>query len=213
MGAFGSAVAAYLRTLRSDTVETIVVDRISAPLDSLPTPHTNVLAAWRPVPSMCELLDRESHQSRLTFIPLILESAVLRLGPIVVRGEGTCWDCWARRSKQHSVRPKEAEAVLRHYASDPSSGPQGFLEPFALLGAARVSQIIDAITSVPRSLSAMAGSIWQIDIMTREVMRSTVVGVHGCLRCGLRRSEATRSFTDLRRELAYLWETTSIGGS
>jgi bacteriocin biosynthesis cyclodehydratase domain-containing protein len=198
-------VTAQLETCRVDIVETKVVDNSPPELESCHVARAYVVAAWRPVPVLCELLDRVSHEAQRPFIPLILESTVIRLGPIVIPGEGGCWNCWMRRCKQHSVRPKEDEAVLRHYSSDTYVGPQGYLEPFALLSAARISQTIDTLDSSPHSCKKLAGSIWQVDVLTRDMTTSTVIGVHGCPRCGLQRPEIDRSFADLQRELKYLW--------
>jgi bacteriocin biosynthesis cyclodehydratase domain-containing protein len=132
---------------------------------------------------------------------LVLDSAVLRLGPIVAPGGGGCWNCWARRSRQHAAWPNEQSALAQHYASQPDSGPKGFLEPFAMMGAARIGYAIEALDSS----TPIGGYVWQIDLITRKVTTSTVVGIHDCRRCGLHRPAATRSFAEMQQTLAYLW--------
>jgi bacteriocin biosynthesis cyclodehydratase domain-containing protein len=159
------------------------------------------------VPSVCELLDRRCHEERRPFVPLVADAAVLRLGPIVVPGHGSCWGCWLRRFKQHAQWPAQRAALLQHYAARPDAGPRGHLEPFALLAAARLSEVIDGLDAS----CELAGRLWQMDMLTRDVVTSVVVGVHDCPRCGLRRSPPLRTVEELRRSLAYLWDGERLG--
>jgi bacteriocin biosynthesis cyclodehydratase domain-containing protein len=201
VGAFGQAVAAYLRSLRTDVVE-MVVSNDTVPLPEMwPVARAGIIAAWRPVPHLCELLDDLSYTWQRPFVPLVLDSTVLRLGPIVIPGAGSCWGCWAQRFRQHSERPQEQAALWRHYASHVDSGPRGYLEPYALMAATRIAQTIDELDSS----KAVPGHIWQIDMMTRVITTSKVVGVHDCGRCGLHRSPSARSFAGMQQELGYLW--------
>jgi bacteriocin biosynthesis cyclodehydratase domain-containing protein len=200
-GPFGEAVGRYLKTIREDMAYTHVID------DMLPLPSTwpeariNVLAAWRPVPDLCELLNQLSHERRRPFLPVIQDLTALRFGPLVIPGRGACWNCWVTRWRQHSGWTKERESLLRYYATHPCDGPAGYLEPFALMAAARISQTMSAVDSC----IAIPGCVWQIDVLTRQVDTSTVVGVHDCSWCGLGRPKATRTFADMRKELTYLW--------
>lgn len=201
VGSFGKTVAGYLKTFRQDVLETVVAD------DVIPLPETwepariLALAAWRPVPSLCELLDDLCHRWARPFVPLIVDSRVLRLGPVVIPGREGCWRCWSMRHRQHGEWPEEQSALLQYYASHPDSGPQGFLEPFALMGAARIRQTIEALDSS----TATAGQIWQIDMLTGHVVTGLVIGVHGCSRCGEPRPESTRSYAEMQQKLGYLW--------
>src|SRR5215467_1499474 len=96
IGPFGHAVAGYLKNFSSDVAET------AARGNSLPLPETwpssrmNILASWRPAPSLCELLEDVSFSCSRPFIPLIQDSIYLRLGPVVIPGGGCCWTCWAK---------------------------------------------------------------------------------------------------------------------
>jgi bacteriocin biosynthesis cyclodehydratase domain-containing protein len=201
VGTFGQAATTYLRGLRADIVETVVSNDV-VPLPELwPSARAMFIVAWRPVPHLCELLDDLSYTWQRPFVPVILDSTILRLGPVVIPGRGSCWGCWAQRFKQHAERPAEQAALWLYYASHVDSGPRGYLEPFALMAASRMAQVIDAIDSS----TAPAGSTWEIDMMTRVITTGTVVGVHDCPRCGLHRTPSTRSFAVMREELAYLW--------
>lgn len=200
IGSFGRAVAHYLRDFRSDLVETVVTDDTIALPDVWPTSCANIVASWRPVPHFCELLDELSFKWERPFVPVILDSTLLRIGPVVLPKLGSCWSCWVRRYAQHDAWREERRALLEHYASHPTVGPQGYLEPFAMIAASRLASILGSV----RGDSSAAGHIWQIDVITRQVTMGKVVGVHDCPRCGLHR-RAERSFADLHRDLGYLW--------
>jgi len=201
VGSFGRAVTQYLRAFRPDLVETVLADEITALPAVSPKSCAAIIASWRPVPRFCELLDEFSFTCERPFVPVILDSTILRIGPVVIPGRGSCWGCWARRYTQHDTWQEERRVLLEHYASQPAAGPQGYLEPFAMIGASRLASVLSKLTD-PNS---PAGDIWQIDVITREITTGIVVGVHDCSRCGLHRTAAERNFSSMRRDLAYLW--------
>jgi bacteriocin biosynthesis cyclodehydratase domain-containing protein len=200
VGPFGRAVARYLSTFLAPIVETVLVQEQLPAEEDFSRARVHVVAAWRPVPLLCELLDQFIHREPRPFIPLILESAMLRLGPVIVPGSGSCWNCWMKRSSQHAQWPKDQATVLQHYSAHPEAGPKGYLEPFALLGALRIKQTIEALDSA----TAVPGSIWEIDTITRRTASSVVVGIHDCPRCGLHRYAPTRSVAEMQEQLTYL---------
>jgi bacteriocin biosynthesis cyclodehydratase domain-containing protein len=199
VGPFGRAVAGYLRRLRGDALEMSTDAALST--ERSPPARMIVVAAWRPVVYLCDRCDQFSHDRGTPFLPLIADSANLTLGPIVVPGCGSCWSCYRRRLRQHGEWLEGRSALSEHYVQRSETGPQGYLDPFALIGAARIAQIIDALDSE----AAQAGRVWQIDMVTREIVTSTVTGIHGCPRCGLHRRSETLSTAELRQHLAYLW--------
>lgn len=201
IGSFGRAVARYLHTSRPDLIETQVVDDTIALPTVWPSSFAVILASWRPVPHFCELLDQLSFAWNQPFIPMILDSTMLRIGPVVIPGKGSCWACWARRYKQHDSWRKERGVLLEYYAAHPEAGPKGYLEPFAMIGASRLAMILASLNGS----NPPAGQIWQIDTITRETTQGVVTGIHDCPQCGLHRPASERSFSFLRRDLAYLW--------
>lgn len=201
VGAFGGAVARHLRSLRGDTVET-KGDDLARPAERASDFRIHIVAAWRPVPDLCDRLDVVSREQARPFVPLIADGAVLTLGPVIVAGGGCCWRCWGRRRRQHSDTVDRELAVHQHYATHPEAGPLGYLEPLARLGAARVSAVVDALDAG----TAVAREVWQVDMVTRHMTTSAAAGVHDCSRCGLGRPVATRSYADMQRGLALLWE-------
>jgi len=193
-GAFGRAVGVHLQTLLGDAL-----DGIDDAVEGCPRADVHVLAAWRPMPALCEQFDRLSHERRRPFVPLTVDGAVLRLGPVVVPGRGPCWSCWSRRAKQHAA---PAIGRGRDVAAQDSAGIEPSTEPYALLGAARIVQTIEAL----QQRASIAGHVWQLDMTTREITTTTAVGVHDCPLCGLHRRHETRTVSDMRRHLAHLWQ-------
>jgi bacteriocin biosynthesis cyclodehydratase domain-containing protein len=200
-GNFGKAGGQYLKSFRNDIIETVVTDDTIPLPEVWPASRALVLIGWRPAPNLCSLLEELSYKWERPFIPLFLDSTVMRLGPVVIPGHGACWNCWIQRSQQHADWPEAEAALLDHYGHSPASGPHGYLEPFAMMAAARLSEVIDQLTEPEK----IGGHIWQLDMLTQHVTLSQIVGIHGCPRCGLHRSPEERTFAPLEKELAYLW--------
>ena len=202
VGPFGKAVARHLRTMiefRETTLEAGAMrDRAWTKAD------INVVVAWRPVPRLCAFLDELSFKHGTRFLPLILDGTVMSCGPSVIPGAGSCWHCWNIRCQQHAAWPTERDALLGYYASHPADGPRGFLEPFAMMGAARINEAVKLF----QREQAIPGEIWQIDMLSLDITQTVAVGVNDCPRCGLQRPATTRNFSELQKNLAYLWPTT-----
>jgi bacteriocin biosynthesis cyclodehydratase domain-containing protein len=201
-GEFGKAVAEDLAKLRVDCESVRASDHA---IRERPT-RMRVFTAWRPSPEFCESLDQISHELRRPFFPLVVDGPLLRLGPVVIPGEEGCWRCWQKRSLQHDPWRERHKTLHDHYFAHPEEGPQGYLRPFAMMGAARVAQLIDEIDAG----SARGGYLWQIDMITREIVTARVVGVDGCVRCGLRPPHKDRSVEQMKEELMYLWTDSRI---
>jgi bacteriocin biosynthesis cyclodehydratase domain-containing protein len=200
-GRFGATVGSYLAALRPD-IQHVNPEGLADP-HHWPSARVSILAASRPEPGVCTFLDELSHERKRPFIPLVAEFRSLRLGPIVVPGNGGCWRCWNRRTLQHSSHPTCSAAMHEHYATHPDAGPKGYLRPFAMIGAAWIVQIIQTLDLQEH----VGGHVWEIDLLTREISTSQVVGIHDCPRCGLHRDSPGRSFVEMRQALSHLWES------
>ena len=208
VGSFGHATVEYLRAFCTDLIETTVMDD-TIPLPAVwPESSAYVVASWRPVRHFCQLLDELSWTRKRPFVPAMVDSTILRVGPVIFPGQGSCWQCWAHRYTQHDVWRQERHALLEHYASNPCAGPKGYLEPFSMIAASRLAALLDGI----RHPNPPAGYIWQIDLITRQISSGVVVGVHDCPRCGLHMPAENRGSSRLTRELSYLWKDAAIDG-
>jgi len=163
--------------------------------------RTIVLASWRPAEHLCGLLDEASRKKRRTFIPVILESNSLTIGPVARIAGGGCWECWTKRARQLESRPEEYISLLQYYDKHSAVGPQGYLPSTALAGAALVAEIINKLDCGEQ----LKYDVWQLDILTQEVATMQVTSSHGCERCGSHRSEDTRTVLEIREALTYLW--------
>jgi bacteriocin biosynthesis cyclodehydratase domain-containing protein len=204
VGAFGERTADILKQLLPNVIATLPRQDNSTLPAMWPVARINVLIAWRPVPRLYRVFDTLSHHWKTPFISATLEAPHLRVGPVVVPGLGACYDCYEKRVLQHSTRPAEHTAAQKFYDDNPAAGPLGYLIPFTEMAAIRTTQIIRQLDEAPE---AVAGKVWQLNAISRQIVHSEVVGMHGCMRCGLKRSEAARGFESLQSELAYLFDS------
>jgi bacteriocin biosynthesis cyclodehydratase domain-containing protein len=198
VGPFGDAVARHLERLRADTVRGNVKE-VGQP--NIPSWRITVVAAWRLVVALCGTLDRDSRRLDRPFVPLVIEGATLSIGPVVRPGVAGCWHCWMRRRDQHDPFAEARAAVTAFYDRCPDAGPRGYLEAAALLGAAQLSRTIDRIDQD----ECAGGDLWQMNVLTREVTTSTVIGVDACLYCGLGRPLNDRTCRELQARFAGRW--------
>jgi bacteriocin biosynthesis cyclodehydratase domain-containing protein len=192
--AFGAAVWTYVNQLLpgADLITTHAVNPI-APL--FQSEHV-VLAGGRPAPVLCEQLDNLVAITGITFIPALIQSDVLRIGPVIAPDCPGCWTCWERRARQHSTSIEE-DAALSNFYRQASPGPKGFLPALAALAAARITEIINSTSRC----ATFSGRTWEMDLLTRTLSQTDLIGVDDCRRCGLHRPAKSRTFAQMRREL------------
>jgi bacteriocin biosynthesis cyclodehydratase domain-containing protein len=202
IGAFGAAVAEHLRLFGPiELVDQAASDECDGADRSLGA--VNVVASWRPVTELCDTYDRLSRRRGQPFIPVVLDGRTLTVGPVLLPDGAACWSCWMRREQQHAAGPNPRAALHEAYSLDPSLGPQGFLDAFALMAAATTAHAIDSIAAN----ADLAGWLWQLDLPTRAMSTGRVIGCDGCTRCGLNRPPALRTVEDMQRSVDYLWTT------
>lgn len=205
IGSFGSAVRRYLESLGfSMRTSSLKVAPESVP-SSISAADIHVLASWRPYPDLCEELNLLCANRKSAFLPVVLDSPYMRIGPVYVPGESGCFLCWGRRQLQHSPSPSQDCQVSDFYAHSRDKGPRGYLDAFAGIAAARVASTL----RTRRTLLEAAGSIWRYDIFSGDVSSGSVVGVNGCAVCGLVRHPADQSYREMRTALGYLWDVRS----
>lgn len=202
VGPFGRAVADYVSLLHPKTCATESVGCDMSAAEPASVCDAEVVVAWRPMRYVCESIAAFSRQRKLPFIPVILDSGVLSLGPIILPGSA-CWNCWMMRSQQHSPFPTQREVLLRFYDSNPHAGPEGFAEPLAMFAASRIIWAVEQCQTRP---AAIGGFVWELDLSSRHVQTGQLVGVDGCTNCGLNRPLESRTYAEVRSALSVLWE-------
>lgn len=206
-GPFGQAVGLALSQL---TGAVVTASEKQTDPSRWPIARTRVLVSWRPVPAIASALDNLSHAWRHEFVPCVLESQKLQIGPVVVPGRSACYECFQRRTLQHAGRAEARTTLLQEYDAKPDRGPKGYLDVFADLAAVRLAQTLAQLSESPESV---AGRIWQMDLLTRQAVCSNTVGVHGCPKCGCGRDARTRSYQAMKSELEWLFPSKKSSNS
>jgi hypothetical protein len=202
-GPFGTAVAEYLQFLLKPAQQ-LPLARGHSPLSGLAIDKGDViiLALSQPMPRICEELDDMVFAQEAAFVSVILRANDLTVGPLCFSGATSCWHCWQNRSLQHSEWPVEDKLAAEYYSSQPvPHGPRGFLQPFALIAAAKIAQMF----STSSREYGDGDQVWRFHLRNRSTVSGISLGVHGCVRCGLHRDESTRTMAVLRQDLSYLW--------
>ncbi|WP_157252764.1 TOMM precursor leader peptide-binding protein [Nonomuraea typhae] len=151
--------------------------------------HEAVVAAfWRPHPRECERADELSHATGVPWLPVIMDSGTITVGPFVRPGEGPCFRCYAERRVQHDKKWISTRALNAAYDADPAGGPAGYLPHHARMAAAVATTVLERAT---------VGSVVAIVLRQLSVSSDRVIGRHGCDRCDLARP--ARDLIDLLR--------------
>ena len=175
VGGFGEEVAARVAATLDATVVRSWED------DGCADAAVWLLAAWRPAPELASRLDAFAFAHRTPWIPVVAEHPYLVVGPTVVPGVGPCYRCFRRRLSQHGVDDELTELLHAHYDADPAAGPHGHLPAVATVAAAMACEAIERVAREPE---AEAGRVRRLDLQTLHLLAGSVVGVHGCPRCG-----------------------------
>lgn len=203
-GGFGEAVASVLRENFPEMIEVYsdTQNPIVASIETYPQAQWHILTSWRPAARYCHAIEEISYRQKSIFIPVVMNGALLQIGPVVVPGTGACYSCYEKRFFQHTQLQSQFRDIYNYYDTHPESGPRGYLHAVADLAAMHVMQIMQRLEREPERV---AGHLWQWNSMTFEGLESMVTGIHACPRCGLQRNEATRSYEELQQVLASLF--------
>ncbi|MGY4954750.1 TOMM precursor leader peptide-binding protein [Streptomyces nigrescens] len=200
VGDFGAAVAERLQRGHHD-VE-VTSDR-EGPLRfpaSWPVADVRILASWREVPALSELVDARSADWRTTWLPVVAEHPRLRIGPLVVPGEGACYRCFRGRRAQHERDSALTAALHAHYDADSKAGPGGFLPQHAALAAGVALDLLRRLESAG-GVGQDAGTVRHWHLLEQHLASARVVAVHGCDRCRRTSAPAGASWQELARDL------------
>lgn len=182
-GPFGTRVASHL-------LRALPGARAVAPND-LPNAFAAsrqavLLALWRPEPALCERADELAHHRSVAWLPVTMDHPVIRVGPLVIPGSGSCFRCFHRRRQQHDTQPATTAALLTAYAADPATGRAGYLPHHARLAAAIAAQKVagDLAGYDAGRGAAEPGEVVTIRLFSPAMTTSSVIGCHDCPRCG-----------------------------
>ncbi|MBB5061067.1 bacteriocin biosynthesis cyclodehydratase domain-containing protein [Granulicella aggregans] len=207
---FGEDVYCYLAQLCPDV--TFLRVAFASPFDG-PMPSdfdAFLVVASAQAAELCTLFDDLAHRQAKPLLTLLIEENCLRLGPLVMPRSGPCWQCAYRRQQQHTQVASDrglSNASASMAAAQPTAldMQEKIFQPILLLAAARIAHLLRTIDNG----CAVAGSVWQMNLLTLQVQQSTVVGIHGCPKCGLQRSLNLLSTGELQQTIKNLWAPTA----
>lgn len=171
-GPFGRRVAGLL----ADACDGSYLPLDGRPEQAFEGANAVVVALWRTAPALCERLDTLAHAAGVRWLPVVLEPAQVRAGPLVVPGAGPCHACFEARRLQHDPHPAAAAALSAAYDEDLECGPAGYLPQQASTAAGLAAVLL-------RAPDTDAGTVLGLPSGSRAVRRDTVTGRHGCSRC------------------------------
>ncbi|KUJ49674.1 hypothetical protein ACZ90_67190 [Streptomyces albus subsp. albus] len=189
IGTFGSEVAGLL----PDGTTFIPADTTDVALAAIPPRTAIALISPVPVPRVERVLSKAAHLWRTRFLPVVIDRGRLRIGPVSAPGVIGCSECYRSRSRQHMGSTEAQDAVEKALTGHPHELVEGHLPMTAALAAS-------AVRSFPASAAPEPGSAGELrvyDPLSQVMLRSTIVGVHGCRVCAPRRDWAERSTSRL----------------
>lgn len=144
-----------------------------------------VVTLWRPTPAICARADDLAYLHGRTWLPVISEHPVLRIGPLVTPPWEPCFGCYRARRQQHAGEHSAAAAATLDatYDRDPGFGPAGFLPHHARLAAGVAEQFLRAATMMPAvDRPSGSGEVVTVDLVTSRLTTGRVVPCHDCSR-------------------------------
>jgi bacteriocin biosynthesis cyclodehydratase domain-containing protein len=181
-GARNRTAAGAVVTFAADVTAEAARQRLKAVFAGSPGPVA--VGLWRPSPTLCEAADELAFGHRRTWLPIIMDHPHLRVGPLVVPGQGACFSCFAARQAQHDAERTASAAVLKAYDLDGQLGPRGYLSHHARLAAALAHVMLGRLGEVPASV---AGQVVSVNVLRSGFRAHRVASRPGCARCGCSR--------------------------
>jgi bacteriocin biosynthesis cyclodehydratase domain-containing protein len=139
-----------------------------------------VLAADHDDAVLAEMVERAAFAWHRPWLPVVLEQASLRCGPVVTPGRSACLACFRRRRRQHAVDASVwADAPATAVFGDRVTG---WAHHHAGLAVALATAALgEAFAEHPAPPGAWVRTVGLAD---GSVGRAGVVPVDGCARCG-----------------------------
>jgi bacteriocin biosynthesis cyclodehydratase domain-containing protein len=146
-------------------------------------PHAGVrvVATWRDEPALFDRVARLHTACRAPWLPVVHEYPLIRVGPLVVPGDGPCYRCYLGRRAQHDRGSDSTAALRASAAAAPGHGVTGFTDAQTMIAACLA---LDLLREHQDKGAESAGRVVFYNVLTRALITDTVMGVHGCRECG-----------------------------
>ncbi|MGG1441062.1 TOMM precursor leader peptide-binding protein [Brevibacillus laterosporus] len=191
VGAFGMEVANMLKNKMEEVVITQLDEEGRVYPAYWPHARIHVVASWRPVSSLCQLIDKICFAWKKPWVQIVMDHTSLIVGPVVVPGQEGCYTCFSKRQIQHSTFGKYIQQSQEAYKQNFRLGPKGFLRTHVGMAA---NLFLHLDHHLQENLIKEAGSVYECNVIRSSTRKGKVVGFHGCPHCGLQRDESTRSY-------------------
>ncbi|WP_053690380.1 TOMM precursor leader peptide-binding protein [Streptomyces sp. WM6372] len=200
VGDFGTAVADRLLQERPEIAVTSDVKNSLEFSSVWPEARVRILASWRETPRLAEMLDARSADWGTPWFPVVAEHPRLRIGPVVVPGEGACYRCFRQRRGQHERDNSHTATLHAYYDASPTAGTAGFLPHHVDMAAGMALDVLRRLEA--GETERLAGNVRHWHVLEQHMTGARVVGVHGCDRCRPRQADpASATWQQLARDL------------
>lgn len=148
---------------------------------------TVVVALWRPDRALCARADELAFSHQRSWLPIIMEHPVIRVGPLVTPPAGPCVQCSYRRQAQHDGHELASAALHAAYAADGALGPTGYLPHHARMAAAvAVDMLRQRSQDCPtEGLATAAAHVVTIRLTRLGLSVNRVVPCYNCPLCNV----------------------------
>lgn len=137
--------------------------------------------------------NRKCVASSTKFYPIVLEDEVATLGPLVVPGEGPCYECLVARQDANVADPGRRRASEAHAFF--GQEVTGFVQPMARVAADLAA--VDLLKYFSRVLpGGVAGRLIEADLMAPSLRTRTVLKAPRCPVCSPARNEPAAQSPD-----------------
>lgn len=210
IGDFGRVIAAYLQLYVPELERTESSSLTSLMSTSLPFSHIHILAVTTQEISVCAEATRRFYANSDMFVPVVLRSSAISVGPVNGKQTpGTCWNCAERRNKQHQHAAPGVGAATNLVTKCDSFQIFGLSHCALLLVASGLSYLVHESDRG----CAPSSFVWHLDLKTGNCGGNEVDGIHQCPVCGLGRDAADISTKQLSEDLSYLRDRSRVLGS
>jgi bacteriocin biosynthesis cyclodehydratase domain-containing protein len=137
--------------------------------------------------------NRKCVASGTSFYPIVLEDEVASLGPLVVPGEGPCYECLVARQDSNRIDPARMRATEAHAFF--GQEVTGFVQPMARVAADLAA--VDLLKYFSRVLpGGIAGRMIEADLMAPSLRTRNVLKAPRCPVCSPGRTDSASSQVD-----------------
>lgn len=197
IGEFGATVAEQISQLHNNTSITLFPDYRIQPSE-LKHAKVQIIASGRTDLATYNLIEELSYNWKVPWVAITMEQSTMCIGPVVVPGEEGCYECFHKRKLQHSRYAEYINQLNDFYKLSPEKEPKGYLSVHAGMAASILGLLKNELLVTPEKL---AGSVYEVNIVTGNIHKKQVIGFHGCPKCGLGRDEKTRSYEEIIKHL------------